>query len=321
MSDKVGVVYVTCGQNGIYGLRYLLSKSIRIEAVVTIRESVAARYNVSGFVDVSGLCKEHGVKQITLNDYVLKPDHLAGLSLDLLVVNGWNRLVSKEVIDLFRLGGIGVHAGHPPIGLGRAPLPWNIIKGYEDIEAYVFSLTEAADDGDIVGRRVIEISKMDNVKTLYEKVMYFGAFLIEKAIRDITRGEVKTQKQAREYTVYFEKRTPEDGIIDFRDSMENIYNFIRAQTDPYPGAYTYLEGEKWIIWKAIPFDRFGFRGVSRVPGKIVAALPSGIVVQTGSSPLWITSAACNGRTIIPDSIENMENHIGKVFSMERVGRM
>ena len=46
------------------------------------------------------------------------------------------------------------------------------------------------------------------------------------------------------------QRSPEDGEINWNWSAQNIYNFIRAQTKPYPGAFTYLKKEKIIIWKS-----------------------------------------------------------------------
>ena len=36
--------------------------------------------------------------------------------------------------------------------------------------------------------------------------------------------------------------------------MIEIYNFIRAQTKPYPGAYSYMGNKKVKMWNAMPFD-------------------------------------------------------------------
>ena len=116
--------------------------------------------------------------------------------------------------------------------------------------------------------------------------------------------------------VYYPKRTPKDGLIDFRDSAEVLYNFIRAQTRPYPGAFAFLDGRKWSIWRAAPFDRFAFRDAPRIPGRIVAALPSGLVVQTGSSPLWIKEASCGEEEVVPATLEQLESRVGKTFQSQ-----
>ena len=42
----------------------------------------------------------------------------------------------------------------------------------------------------------------------------------------------------------------EDGLIDWNRDSRFIDRFVRAQTRPYPGAYTYLNGERITIWSA-----------------------------------------------------------------------
>ena len=44
-----------------------------------------------------------------------------------------------------------------------------------------------------------------------------------------------------------------DGRIDWKKSADEIYNLIRAVTEPYPGAFALLDNdEKIIIWWAQP---------------------------------------------------------------------
>lgn len=314
------IIYVTCCENGLYGLNYLVSKGYNISEVITITQEVAEKNKVSGYVDVTEFCTKLNMNLTKIDNYNIKPEDIKTDKPDLIIVNGWNRLIKSEVISMFTNGGLGIHAGHPPIGLGRAPLPWNIIKGFRDIEVYVFRLTERADDGDIVAKQAVEITPYDDIQTLYEKVMYQGACLFEQAILKFKSNTNNFLKQNINYAIYYEKRSADDGLINFSDSVESIHNFIRAQSRPYPGAYAYIGEKRWNIWKAIPFDNHAFRGVNRIPGEIILALPSGIIVQTGSSPLWIISADCNGSKVIPSDLSFMEKFVGKVFN-ERVGRL
>ena len=43
---------------------------------------------------------------------------------------------------------------------------------------------------------------------------------------------------------------PADGHIDWTWSSETVYDFVRALTRPYPGAFGTLEGRTWRIWQA-----------------------------------------------------------------------
>lgn len=307
-----GILFVTCCDNGLFCLRRMVAAGHAVSAVVTIPPELGARHNVSGYVDVRPWCDALGIPVISLSKYAFGLAELGNLRFDIVVVNGWNRLIPAEVIEAAPLGGVGLHAGHPPIGLGRAPLVWNILLGHQDLEVYAFALTPDADNGDILALQTVEITPYDSVRTLYEKVMLVGADLIKSTVESRQAGRAGI-KQNLTFARHYEKRTPEDGLIDFSLSAENLHNFIRAQSSPYPGAFTYLNGRKWIIQKAIPFDRFAYRDRARTPGLIVEAIPSGLVVLTGGAPLWILEAERDGQ----DSVQGgngLEHLIGQRFS-------
>ena len=46
------------------------------------------------------------------------------------------------------------------------------------------------------------------------------------------------------------RRRPDDGLIDWSQNSLCVYNFIRALTHPYPGAFSYVGGERIIIWRS-----------------------------------------------------------------------
>jgi len=309
----VRVCYVTCCENGFYCLKHMVAAGERITAVVTLPPEVASRYDISGYADVEPWCRQHAIPVVRLPDYTLRPAHLDGVDFDLVAVNGWNRLIPSEIIVSAPLGGLGIHAGHPPIGHGRAPLVWNILLGRSDLEVYVFRLTPNADDGDILALQVVEITPWDDAASLYEKVMWSSVGLFRKAIACVRAGSTgvaQSLTSARSYP----KRTPADGLIDFSRSERELHDFIRAQTRPYPGAFSYLQGRRWHIWRVQPFDRFAFRDVPREPGRILAALPSGLVVQTGGAPLWIREAEVDGSTVVPYPEGTGERMVGQIFT-------
>ena len=51
-------------------------------------------------------------------------------------------------------------------------------------------------------------------------------------------------------STYFGRRTPADGLIDWNQNAQTIYNLIRAVTKPFPGAFFEENGKKIIIWRA-----------------------------------------------------------------------
>jgi methionyl-tRNA formyltransferase len=294
------IVYVTCADNGFWGLRRFRERGADIAAVVTLPPDLGARYQVAGYCDLSAWLAEQSIPAVTLDDYTLRPEHLAQVEFDVLVVNGWNRLISAEVIARARSGALAIHAGHPPLGLGRAPLVWNMLLGRQDVEVYVFEMLATADDGPILARAPVEISAYEDIRHLYEKVMLVGADLLLEAVGRLVLGE-RGKPQVPEERRHFPKRTPEDGLIDFRQDELALYNFVRSQRPPYPGAFATLGSSKWLILRAQPFDRFFRRSLQRSPGTIIEVLPSGPIVQTGGAPLWLTEVWIDGRPEFPST--------------------
>src|SRR5207244_3974947 len=77
---------------------------------------------------------------------------------------------------------------------------------------------------------------------------------------------------------YVSLRRPEDGRIDWNRSAVEVCNFIRAQTRPYPGAFTHLPPSKLLrIWRAtvFPYPYYG------VPGLVGQKANNGVVVSCG----------------------------------------
>jgi methionyl-tRNA formyltransferase len=106
---------------------------------------------------------------------------------------------------------------------------------------------------------------------------------------------------------YFGGRKPADGLIDWTRSAVGIYNLIRGVTHPYPGAFTYLDGKKVLVWQAWPVEG------SAEPGRVVSTKP--LLVGTGAGLLEIRSLQTEGgREVTPSEISEKENLNGKCFS-------
>ena len=91
--------------------------------------------------------------------------------------------------------------------------------------------------------------------------------------------------QADSEATYFGKRTAADGVIDWQRSASQIIRLIKAASHPHPGAFSFYNDEKIIIWNAIEELTIKATGV---PGSILLIDETGIVVQTGLGLVRIT---------------------------------
>ena len=78
---------------------------------------------------------------------------------------------------------------------------------------------------------------------------------------------------------YFEKRTPEDGVINWNWHKERIQNWVRAQANPYPGAYSNIKGKKVVI-DQVEFDDYGFKQ-TQPNGLIITEEPYRVKIPNG----------------------------------------
>jgi methionyl-tRNA formyltransferase len=107
-----------------------------------------------------------------------------------------------------------------------------------------------ADTGDIVAQRTIPIANDDTCRTMYEKVEQTEVEMLHEVLPLIQQGVLPRRKQDDCQATVMPKRRPEDGRIDWTRSTSNIYNWIRALTDPYPGAFSLVDGRHLWIWSA-----------------------------------------------------------------------
>lgn len=168
---------------------------------------------------------------------------------ELIIVSGWYHIIGKEILEIPEKGVIGLHAALLPRYRGGAPLVWQIINGEEYTGITLFYIGEGIDDGDIIAQKKVKIREDDTIDTLYSRVGEEGILLLKENLPLIFANHAPRKKQLDlcDSDIY-PQRSPQDGIINWDSSSGDIYNFVRAQTKPYPGAFTYYKRYKIIIW-------------------------------------------------------------------------
>jgi methionyl-tRNA formyltransferase len=114
----------------------------------------------------------------------------------------------------------------------------------------LFHLEDDVDSGDIVAQVSFPIEEDDTCATTYEKASQASVQLLREYLPRLADGTAPRIPQDEGLATSFPQRKPEDGLIDWTRSPEEIRNFIRAQTKPYPGAFTYIGDKKVTIWDA-----------------------------------------------------------------------
>jgi methionyl-tRNA formyltransferase len=209
---------------------------------------------------------------------------LRSLEPELIFVVGWSQLVREPFIALAREGIFGMHPTLLPRHRGRAPIPWAILSGLARTGVTLFEIVDAtADSGAIVGQVVVEIEPDETATTLFEKLTVAHVEVIHEYVPKLVARTAPRELQDPQRASAWPKRTPADGIIDWETRAPYLYDWVRAQTRPYPGAFTWLGDEKVVVWQARPVEH----GVDAPAGTIVAERPEGPVVACGEGALLL----------------------------------
>ncbi|GAB3026159.1 methionyl-tRNA formyltransferase [Natronobiforma cellulositropha] len=298
------ICYVGCTAPAHDVLETLLERGLPITEIVTIDREMARANHVSGYASFADLAEAYDVPLYYPATYSMNErtdiEHFESLEADLLVVNGWQRLIPAAILETATYGGLGNHgsAYGLPKGRGRSPLNWSLIEDRDRFLLSVITLDPDADAGDVVATRKFDITEFDTIRTLYYKVTMALQEMLLEVIDPILSGERPLETQSGEAT-YYPKRNPEDGEINWEDGTQDVYNLVRAVADPYPGAFTFVEGEspaareKVMIWEARPFS--ADLGATADAGTILEVFWSGdFVVATADGTVLVTEYETDG---------------------------
>jgi len=234
-------------------------------------------------------------------------------SIDLMFAVSWRYLIPPRVYQRSRLGTYVFHDSMLPEYRGFSPTVWAIVNGSDHTGVTMFKIAEKVDEGNIIAQQRVPIGNDDTISIVLDRVTQTYLDVLEQNLSNLVNGTVKPYVQDHSLATYTCKRVPEDNQIDWLSSTSCIFNLIRAVTYPYPGAFTYLNGQKITIWSAERITNPNYY-VGRVPGRVIEIHPGkGSVVLTGDGCLLITQVQLEGNEIVSgeEVLNNLSLTLGR----------
>ncbi|RAM50360.1 methionyl-tRNA formyltransferase [Mastigocladus laminosus UU774] len=279
----------SCKVQGI--VRNIDPKSETDDPVVNLGQ----QFNIPIFIDTS----LSDIKSLILK---LQPDCV--------VVSSYNKILPPELIKLSTF--INVHYSPLPQYRGRANVNWAIINDEPCAAITIHKISPELDEGNILFQQTIPIHLDNTVADIYNSLNEIQRQYLGETVVKALHGYEGVPQNNSEAT-YCCTRLPEDGEINWSKSTRQIDCFIRALVSPFPGAYTYFQGKKLLIWQARPVDNPPTY-VGRIPGRIIGKSKSeGYVdVLTGDGVLRILEVQWEGeeRTSAANVIKSVKSTLG-----------
>lgn len=265
--------YCICvsGALGLTVLQRLVASTITIKCVLTDRHSDGiVEYCDQQQLPVFAGNPRNGKAVGWLDEQKIKFENL--LSINYLFI------LEPDVLNKATGYAVNFHGSLLPKFRGRTPHVWAIINGEKETGVTAHLMNANCDDGDIVRQVVVPIEEEDTGAIILEKYKALYPGLVLQVVEDIENDKVECRKQDISKATYFGKRTPEDGQINWDWQKERLRNWVRAQANPYPGAFTFLNDKKIIINK-IEYSDLGFQDTMD-NGLVVAVIDGTPYVKT-----------------------------------------
>jgi methionyl-tRNA formyltransferase len=183
---------------------------------------------------------------------------------DAILVVAYGRIIPKWMLDIPPLGNLNLHASLLPKYRGAAPIQWAVANGEPVTGATTMRIDEGLDTGDILLQRSLAVAPGMSSEDLFPLIAEMGADLMIETLDGLKAGTIEARRQDDSLASHAPILTRDDGRIDFSRPAMSVYNRWRG-FQPWPGAWTMLQGKKLTVHRMHPTEVAGAYGE---PGEV-----------------------------------------------------
>jgi methionyl-tRNA formyltransferase len=265
---------------GVRCLQVLLARGVDVALVVTHEDS--ANENI-WFGSVAQVAAEHGIDTITPADPA-SPElqaKIAAVAPDFIFSFYYRHMLPVSLLSLAKRGAYNMHGSLLPKYRGRVPTNWAVINGETESGATLHEMLAKPDAGAIVAQTPVPILPDDTAAMVFDKTVVAAEQTLWRVLPALLAGEAPRLPNDLAAGSYYGGRKPEDGRIDWSQPAARVYNLIRAVAPPYPGAFTDIGADRFIVARARLVPETGAPGTPHVtPERLgeLRRLPIGLSV-------------------------------------------
>ena len=216
---------------------------------------------------------------------------LSELQADIMVVVAYGLILPQSVLDIPKQGCINVHGSILPRWRGAAPIQRAIEAGDEETGVTIMQMDAGLDTGAMLSVARCQIESTDNSASLFKKLEGLGADALLSTLENIEDGKALGVAQDESQSNYATKISKQEALIDWSKPAALLDRQIRA-FNPFPTAYTNLGDLRIKLWQAELGSESG-----QIPGQIIRADNSGILVSCGELSLLLTEIQLPGNPV------------------------
>jgi methionyl-tRNA formyltransferase len=283
----INIIFFGNGPRGLACLEKLLEQRKNISLIVGHSESSSLK----------SVAESNGIAYVSPKNVNKQKfeETLKAFNPNLFILCGYNKILRDNILDIPKYKVINCHGGKLPEYRGTAPINWQLINGENVVGFTILYADHGIDTGEILKEIRFKIDSDIDAKGLLAKSLeWFPNELVSQVNTLETKGLLESIKQDETSAVYYTRRYPEDGYIDFsKMTALQVHNIVRALVRPYPGAFTFVNNQKVIIVKTSILEST-FKGI---PGVVAIKKENGCIIP------------CKDRSILIQQLEIDEKFI------------
>ncbi|MFM9955651.1 MAG: formyltransferase [Opitutaceae bacterium] len=298
MSAKPRILFFGYSEVGYSCLSLLLERGDNVVALITHEDNPHEKI---WFKTPAVAAREKGIP-VFAPESVNTPEwreKIAALRPDLILSVYYRHMIGTKLLTLPPLGAWNLHGSLLPKYRGRAPINWAVLHGEARMGMTLHRMVKSADAGAIVDQDGADIGPRDTAEQAFRKVLPCARRVLARQIDALLAGMATETPQDETQANYFGGRKPEDGRIVWTQTSRQIFNLIRAVTDPYPGAFAEISGARLMVWWAEMDTPAAHAMAGRAAaGAVLSLVP--LVVATGDGAIELTKTEWRGGTAPAD---------------------
>lgn len=257
----MNIVFMGTPDFAAASLSALIEAGHTISAVFTQPDKPVGRHRVLTAPPVKQLAQKHNIEVYqpeTLRDGKVA-EILRSLNPELIAVVAYGKLIPEDILNIAPLGCINVHGSLLPALRGAAPIQWSVINGEKYAGVTTMYMDKGLDTGDIILKEKTKIKEGETSGELYERLAPMGAELLLKTVDLLKEGKAERTPQNDEEATYAPMLSKEMAVLDFNKTAKEICSLI-CGLNPWPVAYTILDGKRLKVFRAVVSDKKGEKG-------------------------------------------------------------
>ncbi|WP_084205769.1 methionyl-tRNA formyltransferase [Thiomicrorhabdus chilensis] len=291
------VIFAGTPEFSVAPLQALLDSNHDVIAIYTQPDRPAGRGRKLTASPVKQLALQHDIPVYQPNSLrdAEAQTALAELNADIMIVVAYGLILPKAVLEMPKYGCLNIHASLLPRWRGAAPIQRAIEAGDAETGVTIMQMDVGLDTGDMLYKMSTPIAAEDNAQSLHDRLSQMGSKALMETLAQLQAGQLTPEKQDETRVTYAEKLNKAEAEIDWTQPGETVLRKIQA-FNPWPMAFTRFQEQPLRVLQArIADDTAQKEANSKPAGLVIDVDKNGILITTGSRPIWLTQVQPAGK--------------------------